>query len=846
MSAAKQDHQTIGQSDGERTSSCFLALCLLVPLSHCLIVPASAAPAPFLEQHCYDCHDSETKKGGLDLTSLGTDYQKTDLMAKWVRIHDRVNAGEMPPPKKKSQPTAEEKQAFLGAMAKSLTDADVATKGVLVRRLTRVEYENTVRDLLGVRTDLQALLPEDGKAHGFDKVSEGLDLSSSHLQRYLEAAGVALRDAVQKGPRPEKVRQVAEFFIGLAPNAKIKQQDYMLPDGSLVMIGDGGYPAYIIQFAAPASGLYRFKLTGRGYQTDEGVSFKIAAGLGFAGKNALRDVGVFELPPEGGTVEFETWMFAGEKLQVRPPFKVDFGLNRGRGLEGFTGPGLAMKPTECEGPFIDEWPPRGQRLMFGNLEAKPGATMPFQGGGQAGGKGKFQGKGQFPNQGQFGGKAAAQRMQNAYYIAPADPRAEGQRLIQGFVAAAFRRPVAPDNAALYVKLAHDELGNGATFEQAMLTAYSAVLCAPDFLYLKESAGKLDDYALAARLSYFIWSSAPDAELLALAAKSELSQPDKLRAQTERLLADEKAERFTQNFTGQWLGLREIDATTPDKNLYPEFDDLLKTAMVRETQSFFDRVLKNNLSVANFIHSDWTMLNERLARFYGIDGVKGGEFRKVALKPEHHRGGVMAQASVLKVTANGSTTSPVKRGAFVLDRLLGTPSPPPPPGVPGVEPDTRGATTLRQQLEKHRNVESCNSCHRSIDPPGFALESYDVIGGWRETYRISTADTAAPPKQFTKRKQGPQWKPGLPVDATGVTPEGQTFNNLAEYQQHLLAHPERFTRALAEKLAVYASGRGMGFSDRPELDRIANAVATKGNGFRDLLHAVVQSELFRTK
>ena len=321
----------------------------------------------------------------------------------------------------------------------------------------------------------------------------------------------------------------------------------------------------------------------------------------------------------------------------------------------------------------------------------------------------------------------------------------------------------------------------------------------------------------------------------------------LRAQTERMLADQKAQRFTQNFTGQWLGLREIESTTPDKQLYPEFDDALQAAMLGETHGFFTEVLKGNLNLSQFIDSDWTMLNGRLARHYGIDGVSGLEFRKVALKPEHHRGGLLTHASISKVTANGSTTSPVKRGAFVLDRTLGTPPPPPPPGVPGVEPDTRGATTLRQELDKHRNVESCNSCHRSIDPPGFALENYDVIGGWRETYRILANASATPPQnQFGKRKQQIQWKPGLPVDATGVTPEGATFKDLAQYKKLLAENPERFTRALAEQLSVYATGRGMGFSDRPELDRIASAVAAKGNGLRDLLHEVVQSDLFKTK
>lgn len=257
------------------------------------------------------------------------------------------------------------------------------------------------------------------------------------------------------------------------------------------------------------------------------------------------------------------------------------------------------------------------------------------------------------------------------------------------------------------------------------------------------------------------------------------------------------------------------------------------------------MLRGNLNAASFIDSGWTMLNEPLARLYGIPDVEGLDFRKVSLKPEHHRGGVMTHASVLKVSANGTTTSPVVRGIWVLERILGTPPPPPPPGVPGVEPDIRGAQTLRQQLDKHRSMESCNGCHRVIDPPGFALENYDVIGGWRENYRSLGKDFPKP-TNLPAYLKNVQWRVGPAVDATGTTIDGRPFQNLADYKKIILSRPERFTRTLAEKLAIYGTGRGMGFSDRAELNRIATAVATKGNGFRDLVHEVVQSSIFKNK
>jgi hypothetical protein len=430
-------------------------------------------------------------------------------------------------------------------------------------------------------------------------------------------------------------------------------------------------------------------------------------------------------------------------------------------------------------------------------------------------------------------------------VKSANPAADIARLLPPFVAAAFRRPVSADECAPYIALAKAELDSGGAIDQALRTAQVAVLTAPDFLYLLEPAGKLSDYALASRLSYMIWSSAPDDALLALAAKGRLANPAVLHEQTERLLRDPRANRFTKNFTGQWLNLREIDATTPDKKLYPEYDEQLKDAMVDETEMFFDEVLRSNLSVANFIHSDWTFLNERLARQYGITNVTGSAMRKVALAPEQRRGGVLTQAAVLKVSANGTTTSPVTRGAFVLDRILGIAPSPPPPGTPGIEPDIRGATTLRTQLDKHRTVESCNRCHSVIDPPGFALENYDVMGGWRENYRALDDKLPKPSMQLTGGR-GVKWRIGPPVDPTGVTKDGKQFANLTDYKKILLARPENFTRVLAEKLATYATGRGMGFSDRPELDRIAREIVSKKNGLRDLIHEIVQSEIFRTK
>jgi hypothetical protein len=793
----------------------------LLSLSLCAAV-ARAAPtnalAVFLETHCYDCHDGSTKKGGLDLEGLVTkpdaNLNPVALMAKWERIHDRVRDGEMPP-KKKTPPPPAARNSFLQTLASSLTKSHATIKGTVMRRLNRLEYERTLNQLLGTRVEVADMLPEDGKAHGFDNIGDALDLSPTQLQRYMEAAGLALDAAVALGPRPAVKTETFTFDTG-RNEQYIGKQWLKRPDGAVVFFSEGNFPAIKpdnIRIAR--AGRYRVRIHTAAHQSDKALTYRLFVGRDFFDSMPL--YGEFQAAPGAIAVqELELLLRANETIRFRP--NLNRFLKYKEDPATFDGPGLAIQKVEIEGPFHDEWPPRGHKLRFGDLSSEDA------------GPANQRGKSWYRPQ---------------YKLTSTSPEADLARVLPPFIEAAFRRPVSGDVTAPFIALARAELATGATLEQALRTAQVAVLCAPDFLYLLEPAGRLDDYALAARLSYMLWGLPPDAELLALAARRQLSKPATLRSQTERLLADARSHQFTENFTGQWLNLRDIDFTVPDKQLYPEYDESLKLAMVRETELFFAEVLKNNLRALNFVDSNWTFVNERLARHYRIDGVTGSQLRKIPLKPEHRRGGVLTHASVLKVSANGTTTSPVVRGAFVLERILGIQPPPPPPGVPGVEPDIRGATTLREQLEKHRTQESCNGCHRLIDPPGFALESYDVMGGWRENYRSLGKDFPKPPAGQTDGRNV-QWRIGPPVDATGQTKDGKPFKDLADYKAIVLAQPRQFTRALAGKLAIYATGRGMGFSDRAELDRITTAVAAKKNGFRDLIHEVVQSEIFRSK
>lgn len=338
---------------------------------------------------------------------------------------------------------------------------------------------------------------------------------------------------------------------------------------------------------------------------------------------------------------------------------------------------------------------------------------------------------------------------------------------------------------------------------------------------------------------------PDDELFDLARQQRLSDPEVLRTQTERMLNDPKAKQFTKNFAGQWLDLRDIDFTEPDANLFPEFDELLRLSMVRETELFFAHILERDLSLMNFIDADFTFLNERLARHYGISGVMGQEFQKVALPPEDVRGGLLTQASLLKVTANGTNTSPVVRGAWVLENILGQATSPPPDNIAAVEPDIRGTTTLREKLAAHRDIESCQHCHDRIDPPGFALENFDPIGGWRETYRTLGDGPRPEIKQAPFTYQWVRYRLGAPVDASGTTPDGFRFQDIRQFRNWLSQQDHQIATSLTTKLLVYATGRTMGFSDRDEIDRIVQQNRKHDLGFRSLVHEIVQSPIFQS-
>ncbi len=741
---------------------------------------------PFLEQHCLTCHDDEVKKGGLNLHELvKNEITGEKEIHQWTRLYDRVRDGEMPP-KKKPRPEAAGQATFLAAVAPVLAQADAATREVILRRLNRVEYENTIRDLFGIEVDLIDLLPEDQKAGGFDNNGGALAISAELVERYLEAARRALDEAIRPGAKPEEKTFTVD---SLHEVARYLGKQYALIDGRVTTYTTERTEYSKISTRAqrvPERGRYRFRFTAAAVRSEEPIVFSVTASNFQSVSAVYRNIGYFEAGKEPATHEIEATLDKGFAIQFfahgLPLYVKDPTVGEH--------PGIGWSEVTVTGPIHETWPPASHRRLIGEVDLEKGTL------------------------------------------------ADAETILRRFMPRAYRRPVDDEEVTRPLRLVEAALTEGRAFSSSLRVGLEAVLCSPNFLFLREENGneRISDHEMASRLSYFLWSSMPDGRLFDLAEKGALSDATVLAGEVERLLADPKSARLVENFTGQWLHLRRIDDTTPDAKLYPEFDDFLRVSMVDEARSFFAKILRDDLPISNFIDSDFIMLNRRLARHYGIGGVSGFLMQPVTLPANSVRGGVMTQAAVLKVTANGTNTSPVMRGLWVLENLLGKHVPPPPPNTAGIEPDIREATTIREQLDLHRNAESCAGCHQYIDPPGFALESFDPVGAYREQYLQFKVNAGHADKGWgtvVKAK---------PVDPSGELATGEAFASIGEFKALLLADGHRFAHCLTDRLATYALGRELGFSDRDEIAAIAGATGADG-GLRTLIRQLVLSPLF---
>jgi len=821
------------------------AVCVILLLSGLFAIPARAVETlrPFIEAHCTSCHDADAPSASLDLESLAVNLSDPRNASLWIRVFDKVHTGEMPPADAEP-PTDKQRLGFMRQLNAKLHDASLTrqqTEGrAAIRRLNRIEYENTLRDLLHTHVHVRELMPDDGSSAGFDTVGSALGTSPTHLVRFQHAAQKALNTAVTTTP----ATVLHERFTGRQwLEREIKNGRKHTPRGAVV---DGQsaviyhqtkqhWEMNVMAHEAPkVPDLYRIRMTAQARNTG-GKPLPVRFGWEWMPANTqLTHVIAYRDVPADRAARIEVIVDLREREHDHRIGVTAYTLPVLPGEDKpqpdrTSAPALVLHDYEIEGP-LGGWPSPGHKVLFGDLPLEPRSFAELRAAGQ-------------PVPTDDWSKWSPNNFEkNPLVPFSTDPKRDAERLIRAFLPRAFRGPVAPALGDYYVRFAHERLERGIPFGEALLAAYKAALCSPHVLLLSAKPGPLNDHALAARLSYFLWSSTPDDELLAVADRGELQKPDVLHAQVERMLNDPKCQRFIDDFTGQWLDLRKVLSMKPDEH-YIEYDDELGWSLPHETKLFFREILQNDRNVTEFVESDWTMLNERLAKHYGIADVHGIEFRKVALKPEHHRGGVMTQASVLKATANGSYTSPVKRGAWVLERIVGLPPDPPPPDVPAIEPDIRGANTLRMQLEKHRELPACAGCHAKIDPPGFALESYDVIGGWRRYYRTANHGKPHPLPNYPELKQVLY---AAAVETASVTAAGEPFDDITEYKKLLLKDPDQIARTITRKLIVYGTGADIQFADRELVEQIVSAARRKNLGLRTIIHEIVRSRVFRNK
>ena len=796
-----------------------------------------ASPGEFLKTYCTDCHGAKKQKADRRFDNLPTRIGSLDDLERYQEVVDQLNLAEMPP-EGKPQPSAAERAQMIVQLTQKITAAHAALGDTgghsVLRRLNAWEYRQTIGDLLGLNVEAwnpAEDFPAEVKVDGFDNNGAGLVTSGMLMDHYFTAAVEAIRRATQFGERPkskEYAQQSPFYFSGKEAKdlPKLFQVDRFrfIPEmpytdmygrhyrgghiGFLPLLRQGGLKHsgnYTVRVRAAAVGrTHDYGKALGDFRNGDPLVMEIASvdrkgsvtSTGNVSKmSSLARIELTNEEPQW--FEWEVYMDAGfepevrfrngpiaakrmvrvltsqtDKEEFKPFVNMKAGMEKSHGvLKAYRGPRLRIWEIQLEGPHIASWPTAGHRTLYGDLRLED---------------------------------------LNAQTIA-------GR--ISAFAETAFRRSPVEGELEPIQSLVAAKLAAGLKPLQALQLGLQAILCSPGFLYLDQGEGELDDHALASRLSYFLWSSQPDKALLDLASTGKLKS--QLDSQIARLLADPKSDRFVSHFVRRWLDLDNIGTMPPSKEFLEYYRDNLETAMRGETESFFRHVLDENLPLREFLAADYSFLNRELAAHYGISGVEGSELQRVSL-PAEARGGLLGHGAFLTASANGVDTSPVVRGIYVLEKLLGYSPPPPPPDVPDIEPDIGDATTLREQLVKHREIATCAACHRKIDPLGFALENFDAVGAWRDEYGKK-----------------------MPIDAAGRLPTGDTFTNVPEFRKLIVDRSEQFDRCLTEKLMTYALGRELEIGDRPATDKILAELSEKKGGLRDLIRLVVASEPFAT-
>jgi hypothetical protein len=751
-------------------------------------VPAEAQAAlrGFVAAHCLDCHDEGTRTGGLSLETLG----ESDLLAhrkQWEQVLRRLHGREMPP----ADAARPDEPAYERAVAtlESVLDADAAAhprpgRTESFRRLNRTEYQNAIRDLLAVEIDATALLPADEASHDFDNVTVG-QLSPTLLNRYVSAA--------------QKIARLAVGGTGRSPGGDtFRVKPDLTQEGHIAGLPLGTRGGALLRYTFPREGTYEIQIRLMRDRNEEVEGLYAPHEL-----EVLLDrerVTVFTVKPPRGDIGHE---LVDAHLTAR------FAATAGPHDLGVT---FVKQPTR-----VLETMRQPYEAHF-NMHRHPRQSPAI-----------YQVSITGPHESTGPGEAASRR--RIFVCRPSDTAEEeecARQILTRLMERAYRRPVQEADLVSPLEL-YREARAQSGFEAGIELALSAVLVNPNFLFRIErdpegappaAAQPVSDLELASRLSFFLWSSLPDEELLDLAAHGRLSSPDVLEEQVRRLLADPRSESLVTNFAGQWLYLRNLDAITPDLRLFPDFDDNLRQAFRRETELFVESTLREDRSVLDLLRADYTFLNERLAKHYGIPHVYGSHFRRVQLEPGTVRGGLLRHGSILTVTSYATRTSPVIRGHWILKNLVGSPPPPPPPNVPALSDNSvSAALPIRERLAQHRANPACAVCHDVMDPVGFALENFDAVGRWRAL------------------------EAGLPIDARGSLPDGRQFTGVDGLEQGLLQRPELFVRTLVEKLLTFALGRGVTWDDGPAIRQIVRDAGEEEYRWSALLVSLTRSTPF---
>lgn len=742
----------------------------------CLMQICTAAPdlaasyhreiLPIFERYCYDCHGDGIKKGELALDKFGDIPSMIADRDVWKRVRDHIDFRLMPPPDEDS-PATEEREKLLAWIDAAVFPVDPENPDpghVTLRRLNRPEYQNTIRDLLGVSLDVNEILPQDDSGYGFDNIGDVLTLSPLHLERYLAAAQAALEKATHPAPMPTPETRI--------PGKDLRGDGHRSDTGRYLFNNGEAYS----QIPASSPGRYRIHVSLSGEWAD--------------GQPPLCDLRV------NGEV-LETWKVENTEAQV---YSHEFKWDK-------TG-ALRISAAFTNNAYTPDHPDPAQRDRNLNVHGI-----------------RLEGPLDRPNH----RKPATHRKiygEQKPGQADADYMTE---VLTRFGKRAFRRPLAKGEIQRYQVFLDLAKSNGEDVQFAIRDALGAMLASPSFLFREEppaggeKAGRklISEHALASRLSYFLWSSMPDDELLALADAGNLRK--NLHAETRRMIKSRKAEAFVKNFVGQWLQLRDLDAVSPDRRSFPTFHRSLARDMRTETEMLVSHVIREDLPAITLLNADFSFINEGLAKHYSIPGVDGRHFRQVSLAGTSRRG-LLGHGSVLTLTSHPNRTSPVLRGKYILENILDTPPPPPPPNIPQLTPPSRHGEqiSLRKQMERHRDDPSCSSCHALMDPIGFGMEKFDATGAWRDTERG-----------------------GGSIDTAGTLVTGQSFADAAELRDIIVRdHHGEFHRALASKMLTYALGRGLDWYDRPAIDGIVTAATADEGRFLSLIQAVIDSVPFQ--